>query len=352
MESFRYPAHSARILSLVSALALTALPTQAQFQNQDETPYVGWTSSTGDNFSETTLFEARPRLQFDLLSRPDITSSMRNGEKCLHQIGLVFDPHIRMFTTSSVPVRMPSYRIYPSYSHTHIWLPEGKAGTAHHFTTSTLDHGHYSNGQEGCAFDANATHETPACDSVYAAAGALDGPGAIHLQERLNRRSGEFSTDFIRIKFKHLWVSEYGDQPYPRCAWEFSGSYMRLVDRWFGFDVGGYSTPDTRFYPMNQFGLEAAHRWTRQESETWCLRLYQARTGVEGWFKPSRSQQVHAWNFALFGNVFWDSGVGLGLKFETGQDAYNVRLVDRIHRVLFAIVLQTDRESIERGAAP
>jgi hypothetical protein len=100
---------------------------------------------------------------------------------------------------------------------------------------------------------------------------------------------------------------------------------------------------------MNQFGLEIASHWRHPGG---LLRFEDSRVGLEAWYKPSRADAVTPYNLSVFGQAFWANGFGLGLKVEQGQDAYNVRLVDDIRRVLITVVMRTDAVRIERPFAP
>ena len=174
----------------------------------------------------------------------------------------------------------------------------------------------------------------------------------------LNRRDGEFSTDFIRARAKYLWLLGYFPKsPREKHALEFTGSYTALVDWWFGFPVGGYVEEDAGFYPMHQFGAEAAyHRFCKEE----CLRIpftsYRFgrhwRTGAEAFWKDSDHDDVYPWLFTAFGAFFLkESNLGYLVKGEFGQDPYNLRLVDRIARVMVGITWYVD-ELVQIEAAP
>ena len=99
---------------VLSAAQLFAGLASAQFQSMEESPYIAPSSPTGGNYDENTLFEARPLVDFRLYGNLDdqVLNSKWFGQK----YDVVFDPMIRMFTSESVPVRMPSYRIFLSWT--------------------------------------------------------------------------------------------------------------------------------------------------------------------------------------------------------------------------------------------
>jgi hypothetical protein len=338
---------------------LLATAVFAQFHNQDELAYIGYTTATGADKDEKIVFEARPRLHFPLREFLDVTERLGDDQQFFWKLDVVFDPHIRMFQDVSVPVRMPSYRVF--LAPTLMYVPAtdvpdtGRRAAPRNFYALTVEHGHYSNGQEGCAFDAESKDGSDECMAVYANFDQID------LQQDLNRGSGEFSTNFVRAKVKYLRINNYGDEPnggrYSRTEVTLSGT--RLVNRILWADFGGYASDDTKFYPMNQVGLEVAYRFRHKPYPpfSWlpsCMWVDESRVGFEAHYKPSKASAVTPYNVAVFGNSFFRQDalgigrLGVGFKVEHGQDTYNLRLVDDITRVMVSLVLDLNHVTINR----
>ncbi len=317
-------------MRLIIAFLLITGSAFAQFQAFDETPTIGPSTPTGKSFNENIIFEARPIVKFQI--HDHLWDRILNGDKDSSWISrtfLVFDPQLRMLTSNSVPVRMPSYRIFLQTSATHLF-----GGPSHPWSIGSLilDHGHYSNGQDGCTFGSTADNDST-CKDIYK---TLD--TKVDLDAALNRRSGEYSTDFLRVKTKLMWIRKLYDTQVSD-AWEFTGGYTHLVNWWFGFGVGGYKEADTHYYPMNQYYLEIArHHYFLNPKNSFLHDGQQLRGGIELFVKPSDNSQVTPFNVAAFATFYLQNTLGFFVKAEYGQDAYNIRLVDKVTRGMVGLV--------------
>jgi hypothetical protein len=322
---------------LVFGIAISNHSANAQFQTQDETPYFApLPSPTGIDKNEDALFEARPILTVGT-DWGNFQTTIPVIKDYYFKAEMNFDPLIRMSKVESNPVRMPNYRIYGSA------LLSPKSGfdqsDKNNRWSLALEHGHYSNGQEGCTFktaDSGTVHPdlSGPCDTVYFEIDTLN------LQNRLNRITGEFSTNFIRTKFK--WQTIMKRDEWFIHAVEITPQYTRLVDWLYFTSKGGYVPLDTKYYPMNQYGIELAYHWRRNDQSVFAPKVQDFRTGLEYTYKPSENEQVFDHHIGIFANVFWKR-VGGGLHWEYGQDPYNVRLVDKIERWRLQVLVKTEK---------
>ncbi|MGL1900696.1 MAG: hypothetical protein OCC49_01080 [Fibrobacterales bacterium] len=303
----------------IQLLLLTLITTLfAQYQTLEETPFIGWSTPTGNDFNEKVVMEARPILKMPFI---DGVTPFIYQDSTYQRLSIIFDPHIRMLYKNSMPVIMPSYRVSASYA------PTRYVSSIKSFITPMIEHGHYSNGQSGCAFGSSEDADST-CQALYS---NLD---ELNLGEQLNRKSGEFSTNFVRSKLKLMKVMGF----YPGTgmvedALEVTLGYTRYIDRLFGFSIAGYNTLDTKFYSMNRYLVEVAgHHYLMMFNE-----MTQLRYGVSAQYLPSQHSQITPYNVSLFGNFTYPSGVGVFVKAEKGQDLYNVRMVDDIFRVFIGV---------------
>ncbi|MGL1935310.1 MAG: hypothetical protein OCD01_09825 [Fibrobacterales bacterium] len=301
------------LLTLITSLS-------AQYQTLEETPFIGWSTPTGNDFNENVVMEARPILKIPLI---DQLSPMIYQDTIYHRASIVFDPHIRMLYKNSMPVTMPSYRAYVSYS------PTRYLSGINGFITPMIEHGHYSNGQAGCTFG-NSEDADSTCSTLYSDLETLS------LSDQLNRRSGEFSTNFVRGRLKLMKVLGYHEGTgMVEDAVEVTLEYTRYINRLFGFTIAGFNELDTEFYSMNRYLVElAGHHYLMMFNE-----MTQLRYGVSAQYLPSRHSEITSYNISLFGSFTYPSGLGVFVKAEKGQDLYNVRMVDDIFRVLIGVSL-------------
>ncbi|MGL1936255.1 MAG: hypothetical protein OCD01_14590 [Fibrobacterales bacterium] len=293
----------------------------SQYQFLEETPFIGWSTPTGNDYNEKVMMEARPILKVPLI---DQLTPVVYKDSNYQRFSIIFDPHIRMLYKNSMPVIMPSYRAYISYA------PTRYVSSVKSFITPMIEHGHYSNGQAGCAFGSSEDADST-CQTLY------DTLDELNLSEQLNRRSGEFSTNFIRGRLKLMKVLGFYDGTgMVEDALEVTLEFTRYINRLFGFSIAGYNELDAEFYSMNRYLAEVAgHHYLMMFNE-----MTQLRYGVSAQYLPSRHSEITPYNISLFGNFTYPSGLGVFVKAEKGQDLYNVRMVDDIFRVFIGISLR------------
>jgi hypothetical protein len=110
-----------------------------------------------------------------------------------------------MFNDASMPVKTPSYKIGIGYQHLFSLNKANEFGDLGsrnlQYIAIAFETGHFSNGQSGAAFDENLIDGTPAADSLYQHIDDNTNLAAI-----LNRKSGNFSTNYTELMVKYLQV--------------------------------------------------------------------------------------------------------------------------------------------------
>lgn len=156
-----------------------------------ETPILGrlMTSYTP---AERIFMESNPHVRYSLFN--NFLKGFREGVSDHLQAWYVsFQPQIRIYKERSVPVKTPSHKV--SFGTQHLYRLKHKPGA---FAGFMAESGHYSNGQNRCAFSELYPEGSPECDSIY----RLITPST-RLSEILNRNSGNFSTNFTEIGFHY-----------------------------------------------------------------------------------------------------------------------------------------------------
>ena len=145
---------------------------------------------TNNNAKEDILFDAKPTVYYSIYN--DMRSVMQNSiEKPSDAIYITFQPHIRMYSEDSRPVKTPSYRFLFGWQR----LVKTKKNN---FFAWAIETGHYSNGQSGCAFSHGSADESDDCNAVHATI-----TDATNLSEIINRQDGNFSTNTTRLSVNY-----------------------------------------------------------------------------------------------------------------------------------------------------
>lgn len=275
-----------------------------------ENPTVGWRSKLKQDAS----------IVFDF--HPVLTTSFFNNfqkkleEKKLFGMGYYFSfrPHFRMYSKTSTPVQMPSYRIFLGLQHM-FRLNEN------HLVSYALESGHYSNGQSGCAVGEGFDDQSAECDSIYATI-----TDDSNLSEMINRTNGDFSTNLSQFtvnyryvpnqkankKFRHLHSANFGLVYY-------HNNFLGLVD------AGGHSENAIEMYGRWRFLL--SYNYTLQWNSGYRIVFAEDIEIIEGahpFVNPLRAVTTTSF--------FLPKNLGLYISYSYGHDDYNLRFVDSGHQ--------------------
>ncbi len=270
--------------------------------------------------SETILFEAHPTARFNFFNN---FVEVLTSEKGRHGQGWYVSarPQIRMYTGNSLPVKMPSYRVLIGTQHIFRIPPKDSSSNVDQFYGISIESGHYSNGQSGCAFSTRFADGSNGCNAEY---DLIDNTSDLSLL--LNRINGNFSTNLTEIIFNYrrYMLDTYG---LPKRMHSFDFGYTLYHDRFLGVGrFGGYSENDIRIYGRHRFLLGYEFTWLRKAGEGWRITLSQRLELIHGAHEhvdPIRAEtQVTFFPFKLAKEF------GFLISLTTGHDNYNYRFVD------------------------
>lgn len=278
-------------------------------------PAVG--SREGLTNRETILFEALPIVRYSLHNK--IRKVLDNSQKHATTFYISYRPQLRMYTSESLPVKMPSYRV----------LLGGQffkqISQARQYAIS-VESGHYSNGQSGCAYDGALVDGSEECILRYE---SILNPST-DLSEELNRKNGEFSTDLTEVIFNYRMIN-LGDEFVRNSIHSFNIGFDYYHRRIFGlFNFGGYSLEDIQIYGRwrTKFSYEFITP-VQVLRKTW-LAKYFSHTSLKQSVEiiHGAHEYVNPIRLNLTGSVFFRNGFGIFVSIVHGHDNYNIRFVD------------------------
>lgn len=294
------------------------------------------------------VFEAN--IQPHLVGFQNFTDSLEVSKQKSVSVSISGTPgvRIRMFTSTSRPVRTPSYQ--PRVNVQLLWIRDRDR------VTSSLQDlrkslglpdrkddyvrmglweghiivGHHSNGQDGCFFEGQERDENDVCQPT------IDFDPAL-----VNRTDGSFSTNFIRtgINYRRNWLL-----PVERGSID-SIAVKELTLR-----------GDVEWHPRAWVDEEMVDHYGRlrfKAGADWA----RSRTGAKGWQCPKRLQvgggleyisstpgDVSHWVQTAQVSCFpaENGGWGLFVRVYNGQDYYNLGFVEEIRRLHVGVTFNPD----------
>lgn len=324
--------HSARIPSFIISLLMICSCTVAQKSFNDyvqlypigESPNISFRTSIVKQ--ETILFDANPIVRYSFSN--NFRKGLLNDSPHTRAYYISFRPQLRMYTDNSFPVKMPSYRILLGTQHLFRLRPPAGKPKVEPFLGFSIESGHYSNGQDRCAFSENYEDGSKQCDSIY----GLITPNT-DLSKVLNRKSGNFSTNLTEIILnyqRHL----LDDNNMTRKMQSVKLGIVFYHDRFlFVGNFGGYSDEDIKLYGRIRYLLGYSYssivkkgmRITAEEN-------IELISGAHPSVNPFRSET----NFTLF--PFKNTrALGFFVCYVYGHDNYNFRFVDSGHQLAIGL---------------
>lgn len=264
--------------------------------------------------SERMVFDAAPIVRYSFFNT--IRRSLLDRKPPGFGIYTVFKPHLRLYDDASYPVRTPSYKI--QLGGQYLW-PVGN----NDFMAVALESGHYSNGQDGCAFAVGIKDGTAASDSVYQTLNTNS-----DLSLLLNRSSGNFSTNLTEVHLNYR-MSRTPVNRIPRHSASFRLGLIYYHNLFLGLlDFGGYTKEDIRIYGNCRWQAEVSYtRYFPQKKHPLFLTIGQQITLITG----SDYKSINPWRSETTVAVYpWNDILGFGIfaSYIAGHDNYNYRFVD------------------------
>ncbi|MBL7705540.1 MAG: hypothetical protein JNM21_08305 [Taibaiella sp.] len=284
---------------------------------------------------ESYLFEAQPTVKLPFfntiyknMKEPKAAADVPFGEKlkkATHAAYASFQPQLRMFNDASMPVKTPSYKIGIGYQHLFSLNKANEFGDLDSrnlkYIAIAFETGHFSNGQSGAAFDEHLIDGTPAADSLYQHIDDNTDLAAI-----LNRKSGNFSTNYTEIMFKYLQVFEVKND-YALHWFSAEAGWTRYHDNLlYMIPIGGYTENDIVLYGKNLFHLNFEYMYRFRKPG--CIDRVKLNVNYEYLYKPHAS--VTRSRIEIIPAIYHKSNVGIYAKLAFGHDTYNYRFVDNI----------------------
>lgn len=314
------------ILILVSSCINALAQNHGQHYPIAENPNIRYMFSSHTS-RETILFEANPTVRFSIYN--NFEEGLLTHPKHTQAWYVAARPQLRMYTEDSKPVKTPSYRV--NFGTQHLFrLLNNKHTTWKHYAGFSLETGHYSNGQAGCAFSTDFADASMGCDSIYSLINS-----ATNLSEILNRKSGNFSTNQTELILNYR-IYKLDVNGYPGKMHSFNLGYNLYHNRLLGvFDFGGYSDNDIKIYGRHRYLLGYECMVAFKDNGVSRLSIKQNLEIIQGAHhevNPIRSQSKFTFYPFPISKV-----LGFFVSYIYGHDNYNFRFVDSGHQVTFGV---------------
>lgn len=294
-------------------------------------PNIGYKTSMVPD-QEHILFEANPVLRLPIYN--NIRRHLMNGKDRASTLYLNFRPQLRMYTDNSRPVKTPTYRISILGYQQMFRLPVKTKGKDQ-FLSFSIESGHYSNGQAQCAFDPDVDDGSPACDSVY----QTIGPDT-DLSSRLNRESGNFSTNYTELLLNYRIYTRLDEDYIPLRGFSFTAGLDYFHNNLlFLADIGGYTPEDIAIYGKQRWVL-GAEGFTTLGPDSWCrqkLALDRMALNVQFEYIVRPHASVDPLRLELTATAYFRNHVGIFVSGIHGHDNYNYRFVDKGNQLFAGI---------------
>lgn len=290
-------------------------------QNSDiypigDNPTIGWRS--GMTKKETILFEAEPIVRYSFHNR--INQCLDSESlKSASAYYLSVRPQIRMYTNNSVPVKMPSYRVFLGYQ----YFKKLQGGNQFAFS---FESGHYSNGQSGCTYHESHDDGSDECMIVY----NNEVTSNANLSDLLNRKNGEFSTDLTELVLNYR-INKFNGQKVPQGIHSIKVGLTLYHKYFFGvLPFGGYSDNDIDIYGRLRTMMSYEMILPLKFCEEARLGKYLNRIALTQYVEMIHGAHKHVnpLRSETTATLFLRNNVGFFIKFVHGHDNYNVRFVD------------------------
>ena len=305
----------------------------AQFYPIGEDPTIRYMSSYVKQ--ENILFEANPTVRYSVYN--NVMRGLMEEYKHTQAWYVSFRPQLRMYNENSFPIKTPSYKMFLGTQHLFRIKTNKVSAKIQEFVGFSFETGHYSNGQEGCAFSTLYADESKECDSIYKAI-----TSSSNLSEMLNRKNGNFSTNLSELILNYRWY-RLDKNNEPKEMHSVNAGYTLYHKRAFGLvNFGGYSDQDIKIFGQNRFSIGYEYMEVFKDGEGVRISFKQNVEFIQGAHKqvnPIRTETIFTVypfvNYKKF--IVRPIAIGLFISYVYGHDNYNYRLVDSGHQITCGI---------------
>ena len=264
---------------------------------------------------ETILFEATPIARYSIYN--NMLRGLATNNPHMQAWYIAARPQLRMYLEESLPVKTPSYQI--AFGTQHLYRRQHDT-----FLAFSIESGHYSNGQPNCAFSEDFVDGSPECEELYQQI-----TPETNLSDLLNRRSGNFSTNFTELILR-LSFNELDDDFVAKRVHSIQLGTTYYHDRLlFLFEAGGFSDQDIELY--GRFRHLLAYEYVHTYAGGSRLALSENMELIQGahaQVNPLRSASTVT--YFPFPKM---KEVGFFASYIYGHDNYNFRFVDAGHQL-------------------
>lgn len=274
--------------------------------------------------NEHILFEANPIVRFAFYS--DIIEKLYNNRPHAQAYYVALQPQWRMYTDSSLPVKMPSFQVRIGTQHiVRGYVNDDKQ--INNFWTFSFESGHYSNGQQGSSFSSLYTDGSPQGDSIYTTI-----TDTTQLSRILNRKNGNFSTDITEIYASYRFNKLDGNY-IPKRTHAVTAGITLYHDKFlFILPFGGFSDDDIKLYGRIRFHAGYEFIKVLQKPFLFLKRgtRYSLSENIE--IIAGAHPSVNPYRSVTTASLFPFNGskeFGFYITLASGHDNYNYRFVDK-----------------------
>jgi hypothetical protein len=310
-------------LVLVILLYATNNFSQVEYYPVGEDASVNFNFTNKFAIDKAILFEAKPVVRYSIYNNIRerlLVDSIRKAST----VYAIFSPHLRMYNENSAPVRMPSYKIALGFQY--VWKLKPHVKENHNMITFSIENGHYSNGQSGCAFSNDFSDNTLPCNTIYQ---TIINNQNINLTELLNRENGHFQTNFTTLFLNHRFNTKSKNS----ISYSF-GYSLYHKNMFLFFDLGGYCDNDIQIYGKHRFYLDAEYSFKICKSAYGVLE--QKLAFINGAHQSITNYRSHT-SFSVYPFKI-TRNFGFKLGYINGFDDYNVRFVDNVDQLTLGVV--------------
>ena len=258
---------------------------------------------------ETILFEANPVVRFSFYN--NMLARLKTDKPCGTAVYLYYKPELRMYTDNSLPVKMPSQRIF---------LGAQEFFRIHHnnILTFLVETGHYSNGAYESAFSTFYPDGSKQSDSVISKINYKT-----NLSNIVNRVSGEFSTDLTQFTANY------------RLNWGLNRNYIPVNS--LSFELGSILYDDGFIFGLIPIGgyadnlIDIYGRWRHHAQIEYVHIIKDNRISFSEYLEyiaGERYASVNPCRSVTTASFFFKNNFGFFASFIAGHDDYNLRFVD------------------------
>jgi hypothetical protein len=242
---------------------------------------------------------------------------------------------LRMLSTTSLPVRTPSYMPRPftfQFLRASLIAPDDQlASPIRVWGLTLLPWAHHSNGQDGCLYQ----------DQVRVGEECRDGPQLPGTRRVTNKTDGSFSTNFVQatLGYRKL-VLETDDASGLLESTRTCELTLRAEYHPRGYGPGGLSDEQGELYPTFRLQTGMTVGFSNDHS------FLRGRSGLGGsveWLNRPAYDLSH-WAFSLEAtHVFARTGWGLFARYYRGMDYYNLGFLNTLSTLNFGVVIDAWR---------